>query len=67
MGEAPDLMAALLASVREAKERRQARVLLCETDSRACTCRAPADTPSGMHHDNCPTNPASRRKGTSDD
>ncbi len=39
-------------------------VVLCSTDSCACTCRAPADTPSGMHHDNCPTNPASRRKET---
>lgn len=36
------------------------RVIVCTTDTRVCTCGAPADTPSGMHHDYCPTNPASR-------
>lgn len=40
-----------------------AAICLCETDTSACTCGAPVDTPSGMHHDYCPTNPASRSGG----
>ena len=35
-------------------------VFVCTTDSDACTCGAPVSTPAGMHHDDCPTNPASR-------
>lgn len=38
----------------------QTPVIICETDSRSCTCRAPVDTPAGMHHADCPTNPESR-------
>lgn len=41
---------------------RAAHAIICETDDRECTCRAPKDTPAGMHHNDCPTNPASRVK-----
>jgi hypothetical protein len=33
------------------------QIILCVTPS-GCTCGAPADTPSGMHHDHCRVNPA---------
>jgi hypothetical protein len=36
------------------------RVIICETNSAACTCGAPVSTPAGMHWTNCPTNPESR-------
>ena len=35
-------------------------IIICTTDSGSCTCGTPVDTPAGMHHDDCPTNPASR-------
>lgn len=35
------------------------RIILCETDSKKCTCGAPVSTPAGMHWTNCPTNPES--------
>lgn len=37
-------------------------IIICETDSKRCTCGAPVSTPAGMHWADCPTNPESRAK-----
>lgn len=35
-------------------------IIVCTTDTTSCNCGAPVNTPAGMHHDDCPTNPGSR-------